>query len=88
MIKKIQERFKKDIEEIRKSQYIMNNAINEIKNTLEGTNSRIMEAEDRIIEVEDRMIEINETEREKQLKEIRTISETSGTMLNAPTFES
>jgi len=26
----------------------MNNAINEIKNTLEGTNSRIMEAEDRI----------------------------------------
>ena len=47
-----------------------------------------MEAEDRIIEVEDRMIEINETEREKQLKEIRTISETSGTMLNAPTFES
>ena len=44
----------------------MNNAINEIKNTLEGTNSRIMEAEDRIIEVEDRMIEINETERKKE----------------------
>ena len=33
----------------------MNDAINEIKNTLEGTNSRIMEAEDRISEVEDRM---------------------------------
>ena len=32
----------------------MNNAINDIKNTLEGTNSRIMEAEDRINEVEDR----------------------------------
>ena len=31
----------------------MNNAINEIKNTLEGTNSRITEAEDRISEVED-----------------------------------
>ena len=48
----------------------MNNAINEIKNTLEGTNSRIMEAEDRISEVEDRMVEINETERkkEKQIK--------------------
>ena len=30
----------------------MNNAINEIKNTLEGTNSRIMEADDRISEVE------------------------------------
>ena len=43
----------------------MNNAINEIKNTLEGTNSRITEAEDRISEVEDRMVEINETERKK-----------------------
>ena len=44
--------------------------MNEMKNTLEGTNSRIMEAEDRISEVEDRMVEINETERkkEKQIK--------------------
>ena len=40
----------------------MNNAINEIKDTLEGTNSRIREAEDRISEVEDRMVEINETQ--------------------------
>ena len=30
----------------------MNDAINEIKNTLEGTKSRIMEAEDRISEIE------------------------------------
>ena len=66
----------------------MNNAINEIKITLEGINSTIMEAEDRISEVEDRMVEINETERKKELKEMRTTSETSGTMLNAPTFES
>ena len=42
----MQERFHKHLEEIKKSQYIMNNAINEIKNTLEATNSRIMEAED------------------------------------------
>ena len=35
------------------------------------------------------MVEINESEREKnELKEMRTISETSGTMLNTPTFES
>ena len=47
----------------------MNNAINEIKNTLEGTNSRIMEAEDRISEVEDRTIEMNSTERKKTKKE-------------------
>ena len=47
-----------------------------------------MEAEDRINEVEYRMAEINETEKKKEFKEIRTTSETSGTMLNAPTFES
>ena len=38
----------------------MNNAINEIKNILEGTNSRITEAEDRKSEVEDKMVEIND----------------------------
>ena len=86
----MQERFSKDLEEIKKSQYKMNNAINDIKNTLERTNIRITEAEDRISEVEDRMVEINESEREKknELKEMRTISETTGTMLNAPTFKS
>ena len=44
----------------------MNNAINEIKNTLEGTNSRIMEAEDRTSDVGERMVEINEIERKKE----------------------
>ena len=48
----------------------MNNAINEIKYILEGTNSRIMEAEDRISDIEDRMVEINESER-KQEKRIK-----------------
>ena len=68
----------------------MKNSINKIKNTLEGTNSKIIEAEDRITEVEDRMVGINETERkkEKKIKQMRTMSETSGTMLNTPTFES
>ena len=46
----------------------MNNAINETKNTLEGRNSRITEAEDRISEIEDRMVEINEAERKKEKK--------------------
>ena len=40
--------FNKDLEEIKKSQSIMNNAITEIKSTLEGSISRITEAEDRI----------------------------------------
>ena len=43
----------------------MNNAITEIKSTLEGTNSRITEAEDRISEVEDRMVEINEAKKKR-----------------------
>ena len=50
-IEKMQERFNKDLEEIKKNPYIINNGINEIKNTLEATNSRITEAEDRISEV-------------------------------------
>ena len=85
----MQESFNKDLEEIKKkkSQYIMNNAINEIRNTLEATNSRISEAEDRISEIEDRMVEVNEAERKKELKEMRTTSETTGTMTNAPTFK-
>ena len=60
----------------------MNSAINEIRNPLEATNSRIMEAEDRISEVDDRMVEIDESERKKKnkLKEMRTISETSRTI--------
>ena len=79
--------FNKDLEEIKERQLIMNNAITEIKNTLEGTNSRITEAEDRISEVKDIMGEINEAERKKELKEVRTTSETSGTMSNTPTFK-
>ena len=69
-IKKLQEKFNKDLEEIKKNQSIMNNAITEIKSTLERTNSKITEAEDKINEVEDGMVEINEAERkkEKQIK--------------------
>src|SRR5574337_1906599 len=58
--------FNKDLEEIKKSGSIMNNAITEIKSTLEGTNSRITEAEKKINEVEDRMVEINEAGRKKE----------------------
>ena len=76
--------FKKDLEEMKKKgQSIMNNAITEIKNTLGGTNSRIMEAEDRISEVEDRMVEISETERKKEFEEVRT-NRDLGTMSNTP----
>ena len=36
-IEKMQEMFNKDLEEIKESQSIMNNAITEIKSTLEGS---------------------------------------------------
>ena len=87
-MEKMQEMFNKDLEEIKRSQSIMNNAITEIKSTPEGTNSRITEAEDRISEVEDRMVEINEAERKKEFLKIRTTSETSGTMLDVIGVES
>ena len=44
----------------------MNNAITEIRNTLQGTNSRITKAENGISDVEDRMVEISESERKKE----------------------
>ena len=68
-IEKMQEMFNKDLEEI-ESQSIMNNAVTEIKSILEGTNSRITEAEDRINEVEDIMVEINKAERKKKRSKI------------------
>ena len=44
----------------------MNNTINEIKNSLEGINSRITEAEERISDLEDKIVEITTAEQNKQ----------------------
>ena len=52
----MQEMFNKDLEEIKKSQSIMNSAITDIKSPLEGINSRIIEAEDSISEMEYRTV--------------------------------
>ena len=84
---KIQETFNKDLE-LRSKQTVMNNTITEIKNTLEGINSRITEAEEWIKEMEDKVVEITAEEQSKEKKnERKTSSETSRTTLNAPTFE-
>ena len=50
----------------------MKNTINEIKNSLEGINSRITEAEERISDLEDKRVEITTTEqnKEKRMKSI------------------
>ena len=44
----------------------MNKTITEIKNTLEGINSRITEAEEWISELEDRKVEITAMEQNKE----------------------
>ena len=45
---------------------MMNNTINEIKNSPEGINSRITEAEERISDLEDKIVEITTTEQNKE----------------------
>ena len=44
----------------------MNSAIAEIKSNLEGTHSRLMEAEEPVSEVEESMVEITATEKNKE----------------------
>ena len=67
---------------------MMNNTINEIKTSLERINSTITEAEEWISDMEDKIVEITTTEQNKEKrKELRTVSETFGTTLNAPTFK-
>ena len=58
--------FNKDLEKLKNIQSIMNNTIPEIKNTLEGTNSRITDAEWWFSELEDRMVEVTEAEQRKK----------------------
>ena len=54
-IEKMQEMFTKDLEELKNIQ-------TETNNTLEGINSRIIEAEQQINDLEDRMVEITAAE--------------------------
>ena len=67
-MKKIQEAFYKELEELNSHQTIMNNTINEIKNSLEGINSRITEEEKRISDMEDKIVEITTAEQNKEKK--------------------
>ena len=53
---------------------MMNNTINEIKNSLEGISSRITEAE-RISDLEDKIVEITTAEQKKE-KRMKRIEET------------
>ena len=71
-MEKIQETFNKCLEELKSKQTMMNNTVNEIRNSLEGINSRITEAEEWISDLEDKIVEITTTEqnKEKRMKRI------------------
>ena len=71
-MEKIQEKFNKDLEELKSKQTVMNYTINEIKNSLQGINNRITEAEERISVLEDKIVEITTAEqnKEKRMKRI------------------
>ena len=61
----MQESINKDLEELKNKHAETNNTITEIKNTLEGINSRIYETEEWISELEDKMVEITYEEQNK-----------------------
>ena len=80
-IEKMQEMFTKDLEELKNIQ-------TETNNTLEGINSRIIEAEQQINDLEDRMVEITATEQniEKRMKRNEDSLRDLGATFNTPTF--
>ena len=59
-IEKMQEMFNKDIEEPE-----MKNIVTEMKNTLEGVNSRLDDTEEQISELDGRVVEIIEDEQQQ-----------------------
>ena len=68
---------------------MMNNTINEIKNSLEVIKSRITEAEEWISDLVDKIVEITTTEqnKEKRMKTIEGGLRDLWETLNTPTFE-
>ena len=84
---KRQESINKDLEELKNKH--TNNTITEIKNTLEGINSRMSEAEEWISELEDKIVEITSEDQNKvkRMKRTKDSQETSGAISNALIFE-
>ena len=73
-MEKIKGTFNKDLEEIKSKQTVMKNTINEIKNSLEGLNSRITKAEEWINDLEDKIVKITTAEQNK-VKRMKTIED-------------
>ena len=68
----MQESINKELEGLKNKHIETNNTITEIKNTLEGMNSRISEAEEWINDLEDEMVEITSEEQNKVKRIKRT----------------
>ena len=69
---KMQESINKDLGELKNKHAETNSIITEIKNTLQGINSRIPEAEEQISELEDKMMKITSEEQNKVKRMKRT----------------
>ena len=67
-IDKMQETYNKNLEELKRNQAMMNNTINEIKNSLEGIHSRITEAGELISDLEDKRVDITTAKQNKEKK--------------------
>ena len=72
IMKKMQESINKDLEELKNKHTHTNNTTTKIRNTLEGINSRISEAEEQTRELEDKMVEITSEEQNKVKRMKRT----------------
>ena len=71
-MEKIKETFNKHLEKLESKQTVMNNKINDNKNSLEGINSKITETEEQISDLEYKIVEITTAEqnKEKRMKKI------------------
>ena len=71
-MEKNQESMNKDLEELKNKHIETNNTITEIKNTPEGINSTISEAEEQTSELEDKMVKIISEDQNKVRRMKRT----------------
>ena len=63
---KLQEVFNKELENVKNNQIELKNMVNEMKNTLEGINTRINEAEEWISKLKDRVVETTAVQQSKE----------------------
>ena len=70
-MEKMQESMNQDLEEL-KNKHTETTQLLKLKNTLEGINSRIAEAEERISELKDKMVEITSEDQNKVKRMKRT----------------